>query len=187
MGIGSALHEEMIIDNTGKVRNPSFLDYHLVTSLDVPKMIPIIVECAEPEGPYGQRSRRTRTRADTRRHRQRGRRCHWSARLRLAAQAGKRFLGAAEEQEKRAPPSSIISNSRSFSSNMHQPTEQNSSSMGWGSFVGGRDNAGLSNFCLSAPNSHRIVPSFLISGNRGRACSARNSNRPRHAAGDRPE
>jgi CO/xanthine dehydrogenase Mo-binding subunit len=53
MGIGSALHEEMIIDNTGKVRNPSFLDYHLVTSLDVPPMIPIIVECPEPEGPYG--------------------------------------------------------------------------------------------------------------------------------------
>ena len=53
MGIGSALHEEMVIDETGKVRNPSFLDYHLVTSLDVPKMIPIIVECPEPEGPYG--------------------------------------------------------------------------------------------------------------------------------------
>src|SRR5262249_28751595 len=53
MGIGSALHEEMVVDKTGKVRNPSFLDYHLVTSLDVPKMIPIIVECSEPEGPYG--------------------------------------------------------------------------------------------------------------------------------------
>ena len=53
MGIGSALHEEMVVDKTGKVRNPSFLDYHLVTSLDVPKMIPIIVECPEPEGPYG--------------------------------------------------------------------------------------------------------------------------------------
>ena len=53
MGIGSALHEEMVIDETGKVRNPSFLDYHLVTSLDVPKMIPIIVECPEPQGPYG--------------------------------------------------------------------------------------------------------------------------------------
>ncbi len=53
MGIGSALHEEMVIDNQGKVRNPSFLDYHLLTSLDVPKMIPIIVECPEPEGPYG--------------------------------------------------------------------------------------------------------------------------------------
>ena len=53
MGIGSALHEEMVIDNQGKVRNPSFLDYHIVTALDVPKMIPIVVECAEPEGPYG--------------------------------------------------------------------------------------------------------------------------------------
>jgi carbon-monoxide dehydrogenase large subunit len=53
MGIGSALHEELVIDNTGKVRNPSFLDYHLITSLDVPELIPIIVECAEPEGPYG--------------------------------------------------------------------------------------------------------------------------------------
>jgi CO/xanthine dehydrogenase Mo-binding subunit len=52
MGIGSALHEEMVVDQTGKVRNPSFLDYHLVTSLDVPEMIPIIVECAETEGPY---------------------------------------------------------------------------------------------------------------------------------------
>ncbi|MBI4490297.1 MAG: xanthine dehydrogenase family protein molybdopterin-binding subunit [Deltaproteobacteria bacterium] len=53
MGIGAALHEELVIDDKGKVRNPSFLDYHLVTSLDVPKMIPIIVECPEPEGPYG--------------------------------------------------------------------------------------------------------------------------------------
>jgi CO/xanthine dehydrogenase Mo-binding subunit len=53
MGIGSALHEEMVVDKTGKVRNPSFLDYHLVTSLDMPQMIPIIVECSEPEGPYG--------------------------------------------------------------------------------------------------------------------------------------
>ena len=53
MGIGSALHENLVIDESGKVRNPSFLDYHLVTSLDVPEIIPIVVECAEPEGPYG--------------------------------------------------------------------------------------------------------------------------------------
>src|SRR5574342_1141003 len=53
MGIGSALHEELIIDGSGKGRNPSFLDYQLVTSLDCPEMIPIVVECAEPEGPYG--------------------------------------------------------------------------------------------------------------------------------------
>jgi CO/xanthine dehydrogenase Mo-binding subunit len=53
MGIGSALHEELVVDDTGRVRNPSFLDYHLVTSLDTPELIPIVVECAEPEGPYG--------------------------------------------------------------------------------------------------------------------------------------
>ena len=53
MGIGSALHEHLVLDNQGKVRNPSFLDYHLATSLDLPEMIPIIVECTEPEGPYG--------------------------------------------------------------------------------------------------------------------------------------
>jgi len=53
MGIGSALHEELVIDNDGKSRNSSFLDYHLVTSLDLPEMIPIVVEHAEPEGPYG--------------------------------------------------------------------------------------------------------------------------------------
>ena len=53
MGIGSALHEHMVVDDQGKVRNPSFLDYHLVTALDLPEMIPIVVECPEPEGPYG--------------------------------------------------------------------------------------------------------------------------------------
>jgi len=53
MGIGSALHEHLVIDQNGKVRNPSFLDYHLVTALDLPEMIPIIVECPEPQGPYG--------------------------------------------------------------------------------------------------------------------------------------
>ncbi len=53
MGIGAALHEDLVIDDQGKVRNPSFLDYHLVTSLDVPEIIPIVVECPEPEGPYG--------------------------------------------------------------------------------------------------------------------------------------
>jgi CO/xanthine dehydrogenase Mo-binding subunit len=53
MGIGSALHEHLVIDQNGKVRNPSFLDYHLVTALDLPEMVPIIVECPEPQGPYG--------------------------------------------------------------------------------------------------------------------------------------
>jgi CO/xanthine dehydrogenase Mo-binding subunit len=53
MGIGAALHEELVIDDQGRVRNPSFLDYHLVTSLDLPKLETIIVECPDPNGPYG--------------------------------------------------------------------------------------------------------------------------------------
>jgi carbon-monoxide dehydrogenase large subunit len=53
MGIGAALHEHLVVDEQGRVKNPSFLDYHLATSLDLPKLIPIVVECAEPEGPYG--------------------------------------------------------------------------------------------------------------------------------------
>jgi carbon-monoxide dehydrogenase large subunit len=53
MGIGAALHEELVIDDHGKVRNPSFLDYHLVTSLDLPKMETILVECPDPNGPFG--------------------------------------------------------------------------------------------------------------------------------------
>jgi carbon-monoxide dehydrogenase large subunit len=65
MGIGSAIHEELVIDNTGKVRNPSFLDYHLVTSLDCPELIPIIVECAEPEAPTAPKAWANR---DSRRH-----------------------------------------------------------------------------------------------------------------------
>src|SRR5205814_8160760 len=44
MGIGADLHEELVVDDQGRVRNSSFLDYHLVTSLDVPEMKTIIVE-----------------------------------------------------------------------------------------------------------------------------------------------
>jgi xanthine dehydrogenase molybdenum-binding subunit len=53
MGIGAALHEELVIDDRGRARNASFLDYHLCTSLDLPKMETILVECPDPNGPYG--------------------------------------------------------------------------------------------------------------------------------------
>ena len=92
MGIGSALHEEMIIDATGKVRNPSFLDYHLVTSVDYPELIPIIVECAEPEGLYGAKGLGESGLA------RRYRRAH----VRSAAQTGKCFLGAAKNKKNAA-------------------------------------------------------------------------------------
>ena len=53
MGIGAALHEVLAIDESGRVRNSSFLDYHLLTSMDMPEVVPILVECAEPQGPHG--------------------------------------------------------------------------------------------------------------------------------------
>lgn len=53
MGIGFALMEEVVLDN-GYVRTPTFAEYMLPTSLDVTaKIIPAIVEAAEPTGPYG--------------------------------------------------------------------------------------------------------------------------------------
>ncbi|MBI4525183.1 MAG: xanthine dehydrogenase family protein molybdopterin-binding subunit [Deltaproteobacteria bacterium] len=51
-GVGYALMEEMILDD-GKVTNPSMVDYRIPSALDVPKVIPIIVETGEPTGPFG--------------------------------------------------------------------------------------------------------------------------------------
>lgn len=51
-GVGYALMEEMILDE-GKVTNPTLVDYRIPSALDVPKIIPIIVETGEPSGPFG--------------------------------------------------------------------------------------------------------------------------------------
>jgi CO/xanthine dehydrogenase Mo-binding subunit len=51
-GVGYALMEEMILDE-GKVANPTLVDYRIPSALDVPKIIPIIVESGEPSGPFG--------------------------------------------------------------------------------------------------------------------------------------
>ncbi len=48
MGVGYALMEEF---EPGKTE--SFKDYHLVTATDMPEVVPIIVECPEPSGPFG--------------------------------------------------------------------------------------------------------------------------------------
>ncbi len=53
MGLGAALHEHLVFDGKGKIRNPSFLDYHLLTSADAIEIIPIIVETSVPDGPWG--------------------------------------------------------------------------------------------------------------------------------------
>ena len=48
MGIGFALMEEFIPGQTISMK-----DYHIPTAADVPEIIPIIVESAEPSGPFG--------------------------------------------------------------------------------------------------------------------------------------
>ena len=54
-GIGWALNEEFIYNEKGELTNPSFLDYRMPTSLDLPMIESIIVEVPNPGHPYGAR------------------------------------------------------------------------------------------------------------------------------------
>ena len=54
-GIGWALNEEYFYDDANVMRNASFLDYRMPTSLDVPMIDCIIVEVPNPDHPYGVR------------------------------------------------------------------------------------------------------------------------------------
>ena len=54
-GIGWALSEEYVYDDLGHMRNVSFLDYRMPTTLDVPMIESIIVEVPNPGHPYGAR------------------------------------------------------------------------------------------------------------------------------------
>jgi xanthine dehydrogenase molybdenum-binding subunit len=54
-GIGWALNEEYVYDPQGRMRNASFLDYRMPTSLDVPMIDPILVEVPNPDHPFGVR------------------------------------------------------------------------------------------------------------------------------------
>jgi CO/xanthine dehydrogenase Mo-binding subunit len=51
-GTGYALIEEVNLDQ-GRIQNPSFAKYLIPTVMDVPELETIIVEAAEPSGPYG--------------------------------------------------------------------------------------------------------------------------------------
>lgn len=53
-GMGTALWEEMMLKD-GKVLNPSFVDYKIPTSDDMPEMVVRFVENPEDSGPYGAR------------------------------------------------------------------------------------------------------------------------------------
>ncbi|MGB9660833.1 MAG: xanthine dehydrogenase family protein molybdopterin-binding subunit [Moorellaceae bacterium] len=52
MGVGLALMEEVVL-NKGQIYNPSFSNYLIPTSMDMPEVEPIIIEDPEPTGPYG--------------------------------------------------------------------------------------------------------------------------------------
>jgi CO/xanthine dehydrogenase Mo-binding subunit len=51
-GMGQALYEEVLTEK-GQVQNPSFLDYGIPTSMEVPAITSIEVETNDPEGPFG--------------------------------------------------------------------------------------------------------------------------------------
>lgn len=54
-GVGMALTEEIMYDENGRVMNPGFLDYRLLTCPDLPEVETAIVEVPTDLGPYGAR------------------------------------------------------------------------------------------------------------------------------------
>jgi carbon-monoxide dehydrogenase large subunit len=55
-GLATVLYEDMRFDDNGRLLNPTFTDYKIPTSKDVPdEVIPIIIEVAQPDGPFGAR------------------------------------------------------------------------------------------------------------------------------------
>lgn len=51
-GMGQALYENVIMER-GQVLNPSFLDYGIPTTMEIPSIESIEVETNDPEGPFG--------------------------------------------------------------------------------------------------------------------------------------
>ncbi|MFH2072831.1 MAG: molybdopterin cofactor-binding domain-containing protein, partial [Actinomycetota bacterium] len=55
-GLATVLYEDMRFDTGGRLLNPTFTDYKIPTSKDVPdEIIPIIIETPQPDGPFGAR------------------------------------------------------------------------------------------------------------------------------------
>ena len=52
-GLGTALYEEILYDDEGRVRNENFEHYHLPSSMDVPTMTVGHQETPSPYTPYG--------------------------------------------------------------------------------------------------------------------------------------
>ena len=55
-GLGSALWEQYVFDEKGRLMNPSFTDYKIPTAMDIPdEMVAICIENPEFDGPFGAR------------------------------------------------------------------------------------------------------------------------------------
>ena len=55
-GLATVLYEDMRFDAKGRLLNANFSDYKIPTALDIPdEIVPIIIEAAQPDGPYGAR------------------------------------------------------------------------------------------------------------------------------------
>ncbi len=52
MGLGQALFEQLVIDQ-GRPVNPSFIDYKIPCTLDIPQLETILVEAEHNDGPFG--------------------------------------------------------------------------------------------------------------------------------------
>ncbi|OKH25412.1 molybdopterin-dependent oxidoreductase [Chroogloeocystis siderophila] len=53
MGLGYALSEELLINDSGKILNPALRTYRLPTAKDTPQMEIFLVEQPDPYGPFG--------------------------------------------------------------------------------------------------------------------------------------
>jgi xanthine dehydrogenase D subunit len=51
-GVGLALMEELLVSE-GRMRNGSFVDYLIPTTLDMPPITSVVLELAQPDSPYG--------------------------------------------------------------------------------------------------------------------------------------
>ena len=54
--LGAALFEEVVIDDGGRVVNPTFRNYHLPAFADVPRTEVLFAETSDTLGPYGAKS-----------------------------------------------------------------------------------------------------------------------------------
>jgi CO/xanthine dehydrogenase Mo-binding subunit len=55
-GIATVLYEDMRFDEKGKMLNANFSDYKIPTTMEVPdEIVPIFIEVAQPDGPFGAR------------------------------------------------------------------------------------------------------------------------------------